>query len=82
MRVSPDEVDYEFGPDHDRIEMTSYDPQTPNKFTLPSINGKPWDLHPSMTYQSPYLNGAFGSDKITVTVGPIKRILDFSVQGE
>jgi len=43
-----------------------------------TINGKPVDLHPPMTYQSPYLNGAFGSDKINVTVGPLQRVLDFS----
>jgi len=50
--------------------------------TLPLINGKPVDLHPSATYDSPYLNGAFGSDTITVTVGPIKRVLDFQRKQE
>lgn len=39
--------------------------------------GKPVDLRPEMTYQSPYLNGAFGDDRITVTVGPIRQIYDF-----
>lgn len=34
-----------------------------------------------MAYQSPYLSGAFGSDKITVTVGALKRVLDFAAEG-
>ena len=76
--VTPDKVDYEFGSPADHIEVTSYDPKAPEHFTLPRINGKPVDLRPPTTYQSPYLHGAFGSDRITVTVGPIKRILDFS----
>jgi hypothetical protein len=45
---------------------------------LPLINGKPVDLHSEKTYQSPYLNGDFGSDKISVSVGPVHRQLDFS----
>jgi len=40
------------------------------------------DLRPPLTYQSPYLNADFGSDKITVTVGSIKHVLDFSGNGD
>jgi hypothetical protein len=69
-------VDYHIGNQH--IEMNRYDAAAPEKFMLPRINGKPVELRPATTYQSPYLNGGFGSDHITVTVGPIKRILDFS----
>jgi hypothetical protein len=81
-RVSPDKVDYEFGPAKDRIEMTSYDPRNPDQFTLPLINGQPVNLHPAATYQSPYLNGTFNGDQFTVTVGPIRRVLDFSGSGK
>ena len=45
---------------------------------MPSVNGKPVDMRPAKTYQSPYLNGDFGSDKISVSVGPVHRQLDFS----
>jgi hypothetical protein len=34
----------------------------------------------STAYQSPFLNGSFGDDRIHVTVGPVTRILDFSEQ--
>ena len=77
LKVDGDTVDYQFGPAGNRLEVTRYDPRDPGRFTLPRINGRPVDLHPPATYQSPYLNGAFGSARITVTAGPIERILDF-----
>lgn len=80
--MTTDKVDYRFGGGKERIEMSSYDAASPRKFTLPSINGIPVNLRPPTTYQSPYLNGKFGSDRITVTVGPLARILDFSAPGE
>jgi len=78
LSVSPDKVTYDFGPTGNRIEMTPYDPKAPDHFSLPRINGQPVDLRPATAYQSPYLNGAFGGDKISVTVGPVHRLLDFS----
>ena len=78
LRVTPRKVEYEFGPARTRLEVTAFDPKAANKFSLPLINGKPVDLHPATTYQSPYLNGAFDSDKISVSVGPVHRLLDFS----
>ena len=78
LNVTPDKVDYQFGPAPNHLEVTRYDAKTPDRFTLPVINGKPVDLRPAKAYQSPYLNGNFGSDKISVTVGPIKRVMDFS----
>jgi hypothetical protein len=82
LKVTADKVDYHFGPSGNHLEVTCYNPQTPDRFALPLINGKAVDLHPAATYQSPYLNGVFGSDKITVTGGPMKRVLDFSAKGE
>ena len=70
--------DYRFGPAANHLEVTLYDAKTIDRFTLPLINGKPVDLRPAKTYQSPYLNADFGSDKISVTVGTVKRVLDFS----
>jgi hypothetical protein len=80
LQVTAEQVDYRFG--MQRIEMNRYDPAAPEKFALPRINGAPVDLRPATTYQSPYLNGAFGGDRITVTVGPVTRVLDFSEQGD
>jgi hypothetical protein len=36
---------------------------------LPEINGKPLDLAPAKTYDSPYLSTDFGSPKVTITFG-------------
>ncbi len=77
--VTADTVDYRFGAQ--RIEMNRYDATVPQAFVLPRINGAPVELRPAATYQSPYLNGAFGGDRITVTVGPITRVLDFAGEG-
>jgi hypothetical protein len=78
LRVTPRKVEYEFGPARTRLEVTAFDPKAANKFTLPLINGEPVDLHPGTTYQSPYLNSEFGSEKISVSVGPVQRLLNFS----
>lgn len=75
---TPDKVDYQFGSGDDHLEVTLYDAKALDRFILPLINGKPVDLRPAKTYQSPYLNGDFGSDKISVSVGPVTRVLDFS----
>lgn len=82
LRITPEAMTYEFDAGKDRIEMISYDPRKPDQFTLPVINGQPVDLHPCTTYQSPYLNGAFNGDKFTVTVGTIRRVMDFSGSGK
>ena len=50
----------------------------PEKFSLPRINGSPVDLRPEAVYDSPYLKGKFGSDKINVTVGPFNTVYDFA----
>jgi hypothetical protein len=60
------------------LEIFRYDVLTKGpSFELPRINGKTLNLKPETTYQSPYLNGKSGEDRITVTVGPIKQIYDF-----
>jgi hypothetical protein len=82
LSVTPDKVDYQFGPATNHLEVARYDAKAVDRFTLPLINGKPVDLRPAMTFQSPYLNGEFGSDKISVSVGPVTRVLDFSAQGQ
>lgn len=81
LDVSADRVDYQFGPATNRLEVTRYDVHAPDRFALPRINGKTLDLRPAKTFESPYLDAEFGSDKITVTVGPIRRVLDFSEKG-
>jgi hypothetical protein len=78
--VTTDTVDYRFTAEKGHLEMNRYDAASPEKFSLPRINGKTVDLHPPAAFQSPYLNGEFGSARISVTVGPVKRVLDFSEQ--
>ena len=82
LSVTPDKVDYQFGPATNHLEVVRYDAKAIERFTLPLINGKPVDLRPAKTFQSPYLNGDFGSDKISVSVGPVTRVLDFSAQDQ
>ena len=76
--VTPNKVEYQFGPAPTRIAATVFDVDHPTRFTLPTVDGEPIDLRPSTTWKSPYLNGDFGSDKVAVTVGPAKQVLDFS----
>jgi hypothetical protein len=78
LKVTPDKIDYQVGQGASHLEVTHYDAKALDRFTLPLINGKPVDLRPAKTYQSPYLNGGFGSDKVSVSVGPVHRQLDFS----
>ena len=78
LTVTPNSVYYEYGPAKTRLAVTLFDVENPEAFKLPEVNGKPIDLRPPVTWQSPYLNGRFGSEKVTVTVGSIKQVLDFS----
>ena len=78
LNVTPGKVDYQFGPAANHLEVTLYDAKAPDRFTLPRINNKVVNLRPAKTYQSPYLTGDFGSDEISVSVGPVHRQLDFS----
>lgn len=82
LKITADNVDYRWGTPGHQLKVMRYVPQAYASFQLPLINGKAVDLHPVATYQSPYLNAPFGSDKIAVTVGSMKRVLDFSTQGE
>lgn len=76
LAVTADQVTYRFGTN--RIVMTRYDAGAPEKFVLPRIDGAPVELHPAATYASPYLRGDFNRDCVTVTIGPVRRNLDFS----
>jgi hypothetical protein len=78
LSVTPDKVDYRFGPVTNHIAVARYDAKALDRFSLPLINGKPVELRPKTTYQSPYVNADFGSDRITVTIGNNRRILDFA----
>ena len=82
LKISADKVEYKFGSGKNHIEVTSFDSGAPEKFSLPHINGKPINLRPTPTFQSPYLNGPLDDDQFSVTVGPVSRVLDFSVEGE
>lgn len=75
LKVSSEKVDYHFDKTH--MEFTKFDGDRIQKFTLPRINGKPINLRPGKTFDSPYLQSDFGSDQVTVTVGPIRKVMDF-----
>ena len=77
LTVTPDKVLYEYGPTKASLMVTLFDVEKPEAFKLPEVNGKPIDLRPPTTWQSPYLNGRFGSEKAMVTVGSIEQVLDF-----
>lgn len=47
------------------------------QFKPPRGVATPVNLRPKWTYRSPYLNGRFGDDKVTVTGGPIEKVYDF-----
>ncbi len=81
LMVSSEKVDYSFSGGSNQIEMARYDVNSLEGFTLPLINGSPVDLHPEASYQSPFLNAAYGSDRVSVTVGAKTRTLDFSEEG-
>jgi hypothetical protein len=76
--MTPGKVDCRFGQGKQRIEMFRYDAASPGNFGLPRINGSPVDLHPSAVYASPFLNGDSRSDRVVVTVGPVRQVLDFA----
>lgn len=78
LNLSVDKVDYHWGSSCNHLQVTRFLPQAPERFSLPLINGKPLDLHPPTTFQSPYFYSKFGSDKISITVGSAQRVLDFS----
>ncbi|MDA9858593.1 hypothetical protein N9D23_10790 [Rubripirellula sp.] len=78
LKVTPKMVDYRFGEERERIEMFRYNPAEAAAFKLPRINGSPIDLTPTAVFQSPYLNSDSQSDRVTVTVGPIRRVMRFA----
>ena len=77
LRVEPDRVEYRLGPEGTLIECFRYDADRHGRFALPKVNGQTVNLRPEWTYQSPYLKGRFGDERITVTVGPLKQVYDF-----
>ena len=78
--VTPSKVEYHFKPRTTQLVATLFDVDDVAGFTLPTVNGKPIDLRPATTWQSPYLNGKFGGSRVFVTVGPVKQVPDFDVR--
>jgi hypothetical protein len=77
LTVEPEKVEYRVGSEGTLIELFRYDVNDPAGFTLPRAGGESVNLRPEWTYHSPYLNGRFRSDRITVTVGPVEQVYDF-----
>ena len=76
LQVNSEQVNYQFM--NGQLEVTSFDGDQLQNYKLPRINGKPINLRPAKTFDSPYLQNDFGSDKVSIKVGPIQRVLDFS----
>ena len=78
--VTADKVDYRFGggrtPRNDPLRRGVARKASPS----PHQRHARRSPAPRPAYQSPYLNANFGSDHISVTVGPVTRVLDFSEQ--
>jgi hypothetical protein len=77
-KVQEDRVAYRASAASPKLEWFRYVVADHAEFKLPRIDGKPIDLRPDWTYRSPYLNGKFGEDRVTVTVGPIKKVYDMA----
>jgi hypothetical protein len=81
LTITSDQVEYRVGrvgKKATQLVVTRFDVTAPNAFTLPTVNGKPINLRPEMTWHSPYLNGRFGDGKVSIRVGPVEQVLDFS----
>lgn len=77
LAVERNRVRYRPSADGPSLECFRYDVDAFREFKLPRVDGEPINLRPEWTYRSPYLNGRFGDDRITVTVGPLKQVYDF-----
>jgi hypothetical protein len=80
LTITNNLVDYRFSEGLKHIEMFRYDVVSRDSFRLPHINGSPINLHPEAVYQSPFLNSAANSERITVTVGPVRQVLHFAAE--
>ncbi len=80
LKVDKDRIEYSPFHGGPRLECFRYDVKAHETFKLPRVNGEPVELRPEMTYNSRYLKGRFGDDKVTVTVGPVKRVYDFGAE--
>ena len=78
LTVDPDRVAYQPAPKSPRLECFRYDAKAHEQFRLPKIDLQPINLRPEWTFRSPCLNSRFGSDQVTVTVGPMQRVFDFN----
>jgi hypothetical protein len=63
LAVAPNRVDYEYGPAKTWLAVTRFDVENPKSFKLPEVNGKPIELRPPVTWQSPYLKRAIWQRK-------------------
>jgi len=77
LTVEPDRIEYRPAADGPVLRCFRYVVDRYQDFKLPTVDGEPINLRPDYVYKSPYLNGRFGDDVVTVTVGPVKRVYDF-----
>ncbi|MBL7016386.1 MAG: hypothetical protein ISR84_02390 [Kiritimatiellales bacterium] len=80
LTVKRNWVTYQSAANASRLEWFRYDVKDHESFRLPKVDGKTINIRPESTYRSPYLNGKFGDDVVTVTVGPVQQVYDFGSQ--
>jgi len=78
LTVEPTRIAYQSGRNGAQLECFRYDAFAFETFQRPTIAGQAIDLRPDWTFRSPYLNSRFASDRVKITVGPVKQIYDFS----
>ena len=57
LNVTPDKVDYRFGPAANHLEVTLYDAQTIDRFALPSSTASPWTCDRRRPTKAPISTG-------------------------
>lgn len=77
LQVEDNEIHYTSQAEEIDVRMFLFDPANPAGFRMPLIGGKEPNLTPDWTFKSPYVNSAFRSKTVTVTVGPVTEVYDF-----
>ena len=76
LEVTEGSVSYKFN--SNTIKATVLNTHDLESYRLPQVNGQEIELQPKKVWSSPFMNADFGSDKISINVGEVKQIIDFS----
>lgn len=76
LEVTEDSVTYKYN--SNTLKTTVLNTQDLVNYRLPEVNGKEIELHPKKVWNSPFIDAEFGSDKVSISVGEVKQVIDFS----